>query len=731
MQLAVDTRIRPLAQSIQEATKMASVEATFLTPWVGDQKPPPSPLASNPVVFRRYSTGINLLDRKREDKRASMIEPPMMRPKVSKSTYIEDDDDLDDDDLGKQDNTMSLAEFFKSNEPPSDNFMSVPFAYGEDKERESKWSKFMSIKRRSKSVPRPPVNIQLPDSAVSGITSGGHRHIAISIPLDAMPFAADSKAQDDTNVKNHTGAKSGGVKSAYSTLPRNFAVQTYSEENGTITVYHPITTETPEGLARALPSHRSSVLSQQSIISASSLGEKSNHTQSSHRRSNSQSTGYSTEASTVASTKSKQPHYFSIFPKPTTLPQGLHPTPPRRPNPQQRSAKATSMMIAASQKHHHPAHSASIDGLLSLIKDEENLRDGYNKKPLPSPPPKSEARNKQQYKPGIGFPSPITEESTDGSSVGSKRAVRKAVSAQSMLSVSKETPSRPSTAGSIQSRRDKVRDKKRRDMEAVRNAKLLKEQQQRQQSENKQKGEEVESANADEQEEGKGPQKASPINTLCPIVVVVDLQPSPGLPEETPVSTPTVSSPSQMRLSRDIDSELYLEHKRNMMDKQILRLYESYHENRLRDVERRIRRLERNGDVWLRALVPVLDDMSRNIKTINPSFNNNNFADVEGRGWASDDEVSGAGAERKARSTKRNKAAARRASLSRGRIAAGLIGEKLMSDDSEWSDTMSRSDDVSGLGIIEPLMRELAGEARRRQQQIAERTADDWRGNTV
>ncbi|KAK1252419.1 hypothetical protein MKX08_003606 [Trichoderma sp. CBMAI-0020] len=690
---------------------MASVEATFLAP-----------------------TGLNLLDRKKDDKRASMIEPPIMTPKLMKSTYIEDDDDLDDDDLDKQDNTMSLAEFFKSNQPPSDNFMSVPYVYGEDKERESKWHKFMSIKRRSKSVPRPPVNIQLPDSAVSGVTSGGHRHIAISIPLDAMPFAADSKAQDDTNVKNNTGVKSGGAKTTYGTLPRNFAVQTYSEENGSITVYHPITTETPEGLAKALPSpsHRSSILSQQSIVSASSLGERSNHTQSSHRRSNSQSTGYSTEASTVASTKSKQPHYFSIFPKPTALPQGLHPTPPRRPNNQQRSAKATSMVVAASQKHHHPAHSASIDGLLSLIKDEDNVRDGYNKKPLPSPPPKSEARNKQQYKPGIGFPSPITEE-TDGTSVGSKRAVRKAVSTQSMLSVSKETPSRPSTAGSIQSRRDKVRDKKRRDMEAVRNAKMLKELQQRQQSEDTHKGEEAESVNADEQGKGKGPQKASPIYTLCPIVVVADLQPSPGLPQETPVSTPRVSSPShstpsQMRLSRDIDSELYLEQKRNMMDKQILRLYESYHENRLRDVERRIRRLERNGDVWLRALVPVLDDMSRNIKTISPSLNTTKFTEAEGRGWASDDEVS---AERKARSTKRNKATTRRSSLSRGRIAAGLIGEKLMSDDSEWSDTMSKSDDASGLGIIEPLMRELAGEARRRQQQIAERTADDWRGNTV
>jgi hypothetical protein len=398
------------------------------------------------------------------------------------------------------------------------------------------------------------------------------------------------------------------------------------------------------------------------------------------------------------------------------------------------------MMIAASQKHHHPAHSASIDGLLSLVRDEENVRDGYNKKPLPSPPPKSEARPKQPYKPGVGFPSPITEESTDGSTGSSKHAVRRAVSAQSMLSVSKATPSRPSTAGSIQSRREKVRDKKRRDMEAVRNAKVVKEQQQRrQQPEDTQKVHIAQQlrieakADVDVQDKGKSPPTSS-TNTLCPIVVVVDLQPSPGLPDETSASSPikTPSSPSQMRLSRDIDSELYLEHKRNMMDKQILRLYESYHENRLRDVERRIRRLERNGDVWLRALVPVLDDMSRNIKTIHPPTHANKDTDAEGRGWASDDEVSGASAERKARRAKRTKTSARRASLSRDRMVAGLSGgKKPMSDDGEGSDTISRSDDVSGLGIIEPLMRELAGEARKRQQQIAERTADDWRHNTV
>ncbi|KAL7947906.1 hypothetical protein V8C42DRAFT_351819 [Trichoderma barbatum] len=741
----------------------ATVGSRFLTPWVGDQKPPPSPLASNPVIFRRYSTGIELLDRKK-DRRSSMIDPAMalrnLRSSYHGKGHSRGDEDLEDDrprnrmNRHSRDDTTSLADFLKTHEPPSSSYMSVPFAHADDKDQ-SKWSKFMAMKRRSKSVPRPPQNIQLPDSAVSGVTIGGHRHIAISIPLDAMPFASDSTVPPPANANNYTNPKVGGTRSEYATLPRNFAVQTYSRENGTVTVFPTAADEAP-GLPQAPSTQRSSILSQQSISSAS-LEERSSLTQSttgSHNKSSSQSTGYSTEASTgpgaKSKSKSRQPGYVSIFPKVSDPPhlnaQGMvvwgPPKNTARQGNQQRSTRPSSMVVPASQRNRHPAHSASIDGLLSVVKDVETVRDGYSKKPLPQTPGKTDSRPKQSYKPSVGVPSPITEESTDASSGSNKRSVRRAASSQ-MLTVSKELPSRPSTAGSIQSRREKVRDKKRRDMEAVRTAKALKEQQRRQSVDQQKEHEEEDldqqsQINADGQEESERPQTAS-LNTLVPIVVVVDLQPSPGLPEErsdqgsspSPSRSPS-SSPdmSQMRLSRDMDSELYLQHKRNMMDKQILRLYDSYHENRLRDVERRIRRLERNGDVWLRALVPVLDDMSRNIKTSN-RVNKAGDADGDGRGWASDDEVSGASAERKARSAKRAKTPTRRASLSRGRIVAGLIGGKLASDDSEYSDTMSRSDDVSGLGIIEPLMRELAGEARRRQQQTAERTADDWRHNTV
>lgn len=97
------------------------------------------------------------------------------------------------------------------------------------------------------------------------------------------------------------------------------------------------------------------------------------------------------------------------------------------------------------------------------------------------------------------------------------------------------------------------------------------------------------------------------------------------------------------------------------------------HEQRLRNMERQLRRLERNGDMWLRDLVSVLASVNR-----------------EPPGWASDEDVASDSALR------------RRAS----RRHASLLLERL-----------AEHDDVSGLGAIEPLMRELAGEARRRQRQ--------------
>lgn len=53
--------------------------------------------------------------------------------------------------------------------------------------------------------------------------------------------------------------------------------------------------------------------------------------------------------------------------------------------------------------------------------------------------------------------------------------------------------------------------------------------------------------------------------------------------------------------------------KSSQPDRELVCLYEAYREQHLRDMERRLRRLERNSDVWLRALVPVLDNMNHRL----------------------------------------------------------------------------------------------------------------------
>ncbi|KAH6973632.1 hypothetical protein BKA56DRAFT_103449 [Ilyonectria sp. MPI-CAGE-AT-0026] len=84
-----------------------------------------------------------------------------------------------------------LIDFLRNHAPPSDNFMSIP---DESNDSKGKWAKIRKLaKRKSKSkLPDP---ITLPDSAVSGITTEGHRHIAISIPLDASPFGRSPRTQ--------------------------------------------------------------------------------------------------------------------------------------------------------------------------------------------------------------------------------------------------------------------------------------------------------------------------------------------------------------------------------------------------------------------------------------------------------------------------------------------------------------------------------------------------------
>ena len=80
-----------------------------------------------------------------------------------------------------RENMLALAEFFKKNHPPPGNYMSQHESDGEPV-----LNIFGKLVNRRKSGSRKKKEtrlIQLPDTAVAARTIGGHRHIAISIPV--------------------------------------------------------------------------------------------------------------------------------------------------------------------------------------------------------------------------------------------------------------------------------------------------------------------------------------------------------------------------------------------------------------------------------------------------------------------------------------------------------------------------------------------------------------------
>ncbi|KAI0535985.1 hypothetical protein GGR58DRAFT_416884 [Xylaria digitata] len=107
------------------------------------------------------------------------------RPTVPR---VEDFGDMaqgDDLDAG----VNELIQFLKTTPPPT-NYMSIPDDFGGSSE-DDKWDKFKRkvFRRRRKAQKRRPPIIVLPESAVSARTIEGHRYIAISIPVQHSPLA--------------------------------------------------------------------------------------------------------------------------------------------------------------------------------------------------------------------------------------------------------------------------------------------------------------------------------------------------------------------------------------------------------------------------------------------------------------------------------------------------------------------------------------------------------------
>lgn len=667
-----------------------------------------------------------------------------------------------------RDDVRALIEFLRNHEPPPDNFMSTP--YDNDDDERGRWSKIRDMaKRRSKSMPRAPPPMRLPDSAVSGTTIGGHKHIAISIPLQASPFGERPRSQYPIYQDSEPVPP----------LPKG-PIRTYMNERGVVTVLNPwaegneprtpTTPTSPYGHpakgAPPLP------LSERKIMTAPQLSRppvpppKGNHAAK-------QGNAQAAIAEQTAS-NSVQDETNGLPLRPSTAGSASKHTEFRRAEYPSRG----SSMAANPRSPHHP--STSIDGIIAEEKPSVSGRI-----PSPVPEPGAHLRRAADRRPGTREKPPV--------SLATSMARRSASNLRGEFQYEKERsnrqskttlisqnpvvanqdepqprPSPPSTAVQKKSRKDKVREKKLRDMETARSSKLsllLNDEK-----------DGIDNKTSEEAIEQPAPtQKHTSQPSLCPIMVVVDVKPdtptedpppSPE-PEQIPRSpeplavqrteagkadalvyagnpTPPASTDNSPAQKFGFDTRTSLTRRREWnanreqerkkreasavaraklqqlaaagaygggMDtvtpdpeQEILRLYEAYREHRLRDMERRVRRLERNGDVWLRALLPVLENMNQ--KGIEAGVNASNLArdagekDLDSRDCASDDEGT---AERTCRVSERKRHLARRASLSQGRML-----EELMRQEKQRDARDSQVEDASGMGSIEPLMRELA-----------------------
>lgn len=570
----------------------------------------------------------------------------------------------------KQDG-LSLVDFLNNQAPPSNNFMSIP-EDGADDER-GRWLKWAKLAKRSKSQPRCPPQIMLPDAAVSGTTIGGHRHIAITIPFEAFPMGERPRSQYP--VYGH------GLGSE---RPSTSPVRTIVNDKGVVTVLKTVN-EDREGSTTSLHRTPSSHYSQSG--SASRLPSRGGR-QGIHGFFTSPPSRGSMANPNEETSRTRQANQSS-----NTFP-----------------ARGSSMVKRSLHQHN------SIDGLLSqpdsvcmTPAQRSSVQSGRPKVPTP------DEQHNQQKKSVKVEPAPVVVDSASNEKV--KESKDDDIYGDEA----------PNTLASSMSRKDRVRDRKKRDIEALKNA--------------KQKHDQSEAEEVDE-----------PKYQLSPIRVVVNWEPDqpsaelPLTPSHTDSSqtsgtkeefttlpprmvsahpTPTLSPVTSVKKRDNLDRtslsrrrewkatreqdrksketraavrqrarELAsgrsdeLDDSPQTLDKEILRLYEAYREHRFRDMERRVRRLEKNGDVWLRALVPVLDNLNHSIEA----------EGLQDRAYFSDGEPA-----QKYKTT----VPIRRANSSHKTLREEEVEHRNGEDDVEF--------DSDGLDMIEPLMRELAGAARARQ----------------
>ncbi|KAK3311374.1 uncharacterized protein B0T15DRAFT_507942 [Chaetomium strumarium] len=110
--------------------------------------------------------------------------------------------------------TKELADFIRNTTPPPSNFMSTPSPSEEEHGKKSRRLPLWPFRKKTEKEEKKRF-IKLPDSAVAGMTIGGHRHIAISIPVEyahlqpvtcKRPVSSAERPDDSARPKEQTGA---------------------------------------------------------------------------------------------------------------------------------------------------------------------------------------------------------------------------------------------------------------------------------------------------------------------------------------------------------------------------------------------------------------------------------------------------------------------------------------------------------------------------------------------
>jgi hypothetical protein len=112
----------------------------------------------------------------------------------------------------------ALADFLMKSEPPPNNWISNQS--DDDKSLSNiKRSTFKLFgKKKNKKPPKPPKLLQLPDSAVAAKTIGGARHIAISIPIEHDHFDEKKPPQPPIQRRSYSQPKLSSERAAVTIL---------------------------------------------------------------------------------------------------------------------------------------------------------------------------------------------------------------------------------------------------------------------------------------------------------------------------------------------------------------------------------------------------------------------------------------------------------------------------------------------------------------------------------